>query len=131
MYKSPNYLSYKNFELDFHDKNFNDLNFDECNIDILNKTEKHVVYGVSLSGLKKEDLIVEIKQDGYLFVYGTTTTTYEDNGYKKDISYSKMIKVDKTITENDIKGKYENGYLTLTIPHIGSNVKQNRIVIVN
>ena len=85
---------------------------------------------MNLPGFKKEDIKAELK-DGYLTV--TAETSHDDKtseGEKKsDADGSKYIRrerfystcsrnfyVGKDLTQEDIKAKFENGVLTLSVP---------------
>lgn len=106
------------------DNYFNYYNEND-NFTVLNKKDTHTIYGVALPGLKKEDLVVEL-MNNYLYVHGTTKDEYGNQ-----VSYSKARNVHPSINMNDIYAKYENGYLTLTIPNKGSNVEQKQLVNIN
>lgn len=79
---------------------------------------------ISIPGFKKEDLKAELK-DGYLTVSGTTSSQNDEKDEKtgKYIrrerfsgSCSRSFYVGDQVTQEDIKAKYENGVLTLTVP---------------
>ena len=79
---------------------------------------------ISVPGYKKEDLTAELK-DGYLTVSGTTSSQNDEKDEKtgKYIrrerftgSCSRSFYVGEEVTQEDIKAKYENGILTLSVP---------------
>ena len=79
---------------------------------------------ISLPGYKKEDINAELK-DGYLVVNATTSKSNDEKDEKtgKYIrrerysgSCSRSFYVGEDITHEDIKAKYENGVLNLSIP---------------
>jgi HSP20 family molecular chaperone IbpA len=79
---------------------------------------------ISLPGYKKEDLHAELK-NGYLVIQASTTQNNDEKDEKtgKYIrrerysgSCSRSFYVGDNITQEDIKAKYENGVLVLTVP---------------
>ena len=87
------------------------------------ENDKDYEVTMNLPGFKKEDVKGELK-DGYLVV---TASTSSDSGEKdKDGKYirrerysgtcSRSFYVGDDVTQEDIKAKFENGTLKLTIP---------------
>ena len=80
---------------------------------------------MNLPGVKKENVKIELK-DGYLIVNASTKseTTEEDKKTKYirkerySGSGSRTIYVGKDLTQEDIKAKFEDGVLKLTVPKI-------------
>lgn len=80
---------------------------------------------MNLPGVKKENVKIELK-DGYLIVNASTKseTTEEDKKTKyirKECysgSGSRTFYVGKDLTQEDIKAKFEDGVLKLTVPKI-------------
>lgn len=80
---------------------------------------------MNLPGVKKENVKIELK-DGYLIVNATTKseTTEEDKKTKYirkerySGSGSRTFYVGKDLTQEDIKAKFEDGVLKLTVPKI-------------
>lgn len=79
---------------------------------------------ISVPGFKKEDLHAELK-DGYLTVSGTTSSENDEKDEKTGNyirrerfsgTCSRSYYVGKDVTQEDIRAKYENGVLTLTVP---------------
>lgn len=78
---------------------------------------------VDLPGVKKEDVKVELK-DGYLNISATTNHEENEKNNKGQYirrerysgSYSRSFYVGENVTQNDVKAKYENGTLKLTVP---------------
>ena len=77
---------------------------------------------LDLPGFKKEDVKAQLK-DGYLTVTATRQSTLDDDKNEKFIrrerymgSVTRSFYVGKTLTEEDIKAKFENGVLTLCFP---------------
>jgi HSP20 family molecular chaperone IbpA len=79
---------------------------------------------VSLPGYKKEDIHAELK-DGYLVINAATSQSSDEKDEKtgKYIrrerysgSCSRSFYVGEELTQEDIKAKYENGVLAITIP---------------
>ena len=75
---------------------------------------------IDLPGFKKEDVQITLK-DGYLTVNATRTNEVEEG--KKFLrreryvgNVSRSFYVGEVLTEEDIKAKFENGVLKLTLP---------------
>ena len=79
---------------------------------------------MNLPGVKKENVKIELK-DGYLIVNASTKseTTEEDKKTKYirkerySGSGSRTFYVGKDLTQEDIKAKFEDGVLKLTVPN--------------
>ena len=101
--------------------------------------ETHNGYEVSINlpGFKKEDIKAELK-DGYLMIQASTDTSKEDKDEKKKYirkerysgSCSRSFYVGNSVSESDIKAKFDNGVLTLDIPKVekAPEVEQKRYV---
>ena len=91
----------------------------------IRETENEYILDIELPGFAKEDLKVSMK-DGYLTVQaGTESEKNEDDKEKNYIrrerfsgSYSRSFYVGDEVKETDIKAKYDNGVLQLSIPKI-------------
>ena len=77
---------------------------------------------LDLPGFKKEDVKAQLK-DGYLTVTATRQSSLDNDKNEKFIrrerymgSVSRSFYVGKTLSEEDIKAKFENGVLTLSFP---------------
>jgi len=78
---------------------------------------------MNLPGFKKEDVKAELK-DGYLTINASTNTSNEekdDNGkYIRKERYcgscSRSFYVGEAVTQEDIKAKFEDGTLKITVP---------------
>ncbi|MCR5255393.1 MAG: Hsp20/alpha crystallin family protein [Acetatifactor sp.] len=78
---------------------------------------------IELPGYRKEDVNAELK-DGYLIISAQTTKDNDEKDehgrYIRRERYSgncqRSFYVGENITEEDIKAKFENGILNLTIP---------------
>ena len=115
----------------FHDDVFDDF-FDFSapaysgselmNTDI-KETEKGYELAISLPGVKKEDIKAEVK-DGYLMITAAANSkTDEKDKTGKYIrrerysgSMSRSFYVGDGVSQEDIKAKYENGILRLSVP---------------
>ena len=103
--------------------------FQGTNMNTLMKTEvkeKESEYelDISLPGYKKEDIQAELK-DGYLTINASTSRSNDEKDEKtgKYIrrerysgSCSRSFYVGEEVTQEDIRAKYENGVLSLTVP---------------
>ena len=89
-------------------------------VDIEEKNGSYLVKA-DLPGLKKEDIHVELR-DGYLTLKGERKSEHEEkkeNYHRIERSYGsfqRSFRVPEGITEKDIKAKYKDGVLELTIP---------------
>ncbi len=80
---------------------------------------------INLPGVKKEDIQAKLK-DGYLTITATHGSENEekddDSCYLRRERYygsaSRSFYVGETITQDDIKAKYENGVLCVDIPKV-------------
>ena len=78
---------------------------------------------IDLPGVKKEDIKAELN-DGYLTVSAESNTSKDekdDNGKyicreRYSGSYSRSFYVGDAVTEEDVKAKFEDGILRLSIP---------------
>ena len=88
-------------------------------------TENDYTVEMNLPGVKKENVKIELK-DGYLIVNATTKSeTKEEDKKSKYIrrerysgSGSRTFYVGKELTQEDIKAKFEDGVLKLTVPKV-------------
>ena len=89
----------------------------------VSETDKGYKVTMNLPGYQKEDIKGEVK-DGYLTV--TATTSKNNDEKDKDHHYirreryqgsvSRTFYVGEAVKEEDIKARFENGILTLTVP---------------
>ena len=87
------------------------------------ETDSSYIITMDVPGVKKEDIHAELK-DGYLTVNATTDTSNEEkdshgNYIRRERyagSVSRSFYVGEAITQEDIKAKFENGILRLTLP---------------
>ena len=78
---------------------------------------------MNLPGFKKEDVKAELK-DGYLTINASTNTSKEEKGeggkyIRKERfagSCSRSFYVGEAVTQEDIKAKFEDGTLKITVP---------------
>ena len=78
---------------------------------------------VDLPGVKKDDIKAELN-DGYLTITAESDTSKDEKDEKGKYicrerysgSYSRSFYVGDSVTEEDIKAKFENGTLTMDIP---------------
>ena len=107
---------------DFHRTHMDDWSKGLMKTDI-KETDKEYQLAVELPGYSKEDMKLHLK-DGYLTIEATHTENNEEkdeNGrYLRRERYSgscsRTFFVGKTLTQEDIHAKYENGVLNVTFP---------------
>ena len=89
------------------------------------ESENDYTVEMNLPGVKKENVKIELK-DGYLIVNATTKSeTKEEDKKSRYIrrerysgSGSRTFYVGKDLTQEDIKAKFEDGVLKLTVPKV-------------
>ena len=108
---------------DLFDDSFNSFN----NTEMMKADVKELDHGYELSmnlpGVKKEDIKAELK-NGYITVSASTENSNEEKDDEGSYlrrerfygSTSRSFYVGDQVREEDIKAKYENGVLTLTVP---------------
>jgi len=110
---------------DFFDYSFGShKTFDMMNTDIKD-TENGYEITMNMTGVKKEDVKAELK-DGYLTIQATTDSSKDEkdsNGtYIRRERYtgscSRSFYVGEGVKEEDIRAKFENGILKLSIPKV-------------
>ena len=89
-------------------------------VDIV-KTDDKYLLRADIPGVKKEDLHVELK-DGYLILKGYKGTDHEEmkhsyHSYERSYGcFERKFRVPAGLSEKDIKAKYHDGVLELSIP---------------
>ena len=88
----------------------------------IKENDKEYELTIELPGYKKENVNAELK-DGYLIINATNEKNEEEKNEKGYIrkeryygSCQRSFFVGKNLKEEDIKAKYDNGVLTLTVP---------------
>ena len=87
----------------------------------IKETEDQYVLSIDLPGFKKEDVKIHLK-DGYLNVSAESKSEEEDNSGKYlrreryTGSMTRSFYVGEELTEEDVKAKFGNGVLTLSLP---------------
>lgn len=85
----------------------------------IKETEEGYVLDIEMPGFKKEDIKVSL-EDGYLTVSGNKHIEENKNNkyLRKEISesFQRSYYVGADVTEENVKAKYDNGILCLTVP---------------
>ncbi len=88
----------------------------------IKENDKEYELSIELPGYKKENVNAELK-DGYLIINATNEKNEEEKdekGYIRKERYygscQRSFFVGKNLKEEDIKAKFDNGVLTLTVP---------------
>lgn len=94
---------------------------------------------IDLPGYQKEDVKAELK-DGYMTISAETKKENEekkeDGRYLRRERYygscSRSFYVGEDVTENDIKAKFENGILHVTVPKVETKpaVEENKYIAI-
>jgi HSP20 family protein len=110
------------FDLFGKDNGFKDPFFKRDNMPAVNikETDKNYEIEAMIPGLKKEDIHVDIER-GMLTIWGESKSEKdekEDGFTRKEFSYSsfkRSFNLPENITEEDVKAKYEDGILKLSV----------------
>ena len=88
----------------------------------IKETEDQYVLSVELPGFNKEDVKLHLK-DGYLNISASTQNENEEKEEGKFLrrerytgSMTRSFYVGEDLTEEDVKAKFGNGVLTLSLP---------------
>ena len=122
-------MNRRHFDLfdDFFDGAFTDPFFSNTNrmmrTDISEKDGNYIL-DMELPGYKKEDVNIELK-DGYLNIKAAHNVSDEERDNKGNVirqerysgSCSRSFYVGDAVTHEDIKAKFDNGILTITVPN--------------
>ena len=92
---------------------------------------------LDLPGFKKEDVKAQLKE-GYLTVTATRQSSVDDSKNEKYIrrerymgSVSRSFYVGENLTEEDIKAKFDNGTLILSLPKVPQKkVEEDRYIAI-
>jgi len=92
---------------------------------------------LDLPGFKKEDVKAQLKE-GYLTVTATRQSNVDDSKNEKYIrrerymgSVSRSFYVGENLTEEDIKAKFDNGTLILSLPKVPQKkVEEDRYITI-
>lgn len=101
--------------------------------DIQDKDGKYLI-SVDLPGYNKENIDVEL-ENGYLTISANTVTenTIDEEGYIKRERYSgncrRTFYVGENVSEDDIKAKFENGTLKISVPKEEETKKDKKKLI--
>ena len=106
------------FDTRFYENSYNGL----MKTDV-KETENDYRLSIDLPGVKKEDLKAELK-DGYLTISATVNSDNDEKDQEGRYirrerfsgSYNRSYYVGDDITQEDIKARFENGTLTVTVP---------------
>lgn len=116
-----------------------DSGVDEMMKTDVKETEQGYEMTMNLPGIKKEDVKAELKE-GYLTINATSNSENDekdnDGRYIRRERYygscSRSFYVGEEVTQEDIKAKFENGILKLSIPKKEAKpaVEENRYIMI-
>ena len=116
-----------------------DDNFSRMMTTDVKETENGYTVDMNLPGFAKEDIKAELK-DGYLTIKAETNENNDeqddDGRYIRRERYtgstSRSFYVGEDVKQEDIKAKFDNGTLKLTIPKVEAKpeVKENRYIAI-
>ena len=105
----------------------------------IKETDAGFELDIDLPGYKKEDVQAELK-DGYLTISAKTNTTREEkdeNGkYIRKERYSgscsRSFYVGENVTQEDIRAKFEDGILKISVPKIEEKpqIEENKYIAI-
>ncbi len=134
-----NYLTNKNdvFGFRFFDDMLNDF-FAPTNFGItktsmktdLKESENGYELFIDMPGFDKKDINLSL-EGGYLTVSANREEKEEEKGYvrrERTMSCSRSYYVGNTVTEEDVKAKYENGTLTLALPKKQKQIEKKKTI---
>ncbi len=100
------------------------------------KSEGKSIIEIAAPGMKKEDFDIKVNQ-GQLIVSASVSASEEENERtfkRREFNYStfkRAFALDKDINTSDIEATYENGLLSITLPRISEDGKDDFIIEVN
>ena len=100
----------------------------------IKETEKDYVVEVELPGLDKNDIHIDLK-DGYLNIEVSKNEKQEEKEKGNYIHRERSFSCSRSyyvgeVSKEDVKAKYENGILNLTIPkQVEKKAEESRILI--
>ena len=98
---------------DFFKPMFYDEQLDSMRTDI-KETDKDYQLSIEMPGFKKDEIKVSL-ENGYLTVSAEKNET-EEEGKECRVSCQRSYYVGDKVQEENVKAKYENGMLQLTVP---------------
>lgn len=126
-----NFVDSKNgFDSMFKDFFGDEISMKNLKVDIKEKENEYILEA-DFPGMKKEDINIEYNQ-GYLSISGEKKTEKEEtekkeNYIRKERNYSKVSRSFYVgdINKDEIKAKFENGVLEITIPKEQKAIEEN------
>jgi len=95
----------------------------------VNKTENGVDYRFSFPGLRREDLNIELEDNGILHIYGSSEV--KSHNHSQKVSYSESVSVPKSVCENDVHVSYSDGLLHVHVPFKGTREPNKRMITIH
>ncbi len=126
----------KDFGLSFFDSAFEDFfrptlfgNFSNVMKTDVKNTENGYELAIEMAGYDKQDISLELN-DGYITVSAKRSSVDENkNDYikrERSVSCKRSYFVGDNVSEEDIKAKYENGVLSISVPKAKEKQIPNR-----
>ncbi|MEL6846231.1 MAG: Hsp20/alpha crystallin family protein [Bacteroidota bacterium] len=103
----------------------------EMTVPAVNISETETAFSVEVAapGMKKNDFNIEV-ENGLLVISAETSESSEekdDNYTRKEFSFSSFSRsfwLPEDVKEGDIKAKYDNGVLNITVPKTKASTKK-------
>lgn len=126
-----NFVDSKNgFDIMFKDFFGDEMSMKNLRVDIREKENEYILEA-DFPGMKKEDINIDYSK-GYLTISGEKKTEKEEtekkeNYIRKERSYEKTSRSFYVgdINKDEIKAKFENGVLEITIPKEQKTIQEN------
>ena len=102
----------------------------------VSETENEIKIEMDLPGVDKSNINIEL-EDGYLTVSASNNSSVEEtknNGNyirreRKSGKYKRSFFVGKTLTQEQVKARFANGMLTLTLPKENKQIENQKKII--
>lgn len=104
----------------------------------IKETENGYELDIDLPGFKKEDVKAQLK-DGYLTINATNSSSKEEKDNEGKYirrerysgSVSRSFYVGENVAQEDIRAKFENGILKLSVPKVNApKVEENKYIAI-
>ena len=104
----------------------------------IHENENGYTLDIELAGYKKEDVNIDL-EDGYLTVSAKHETTDEERDAKGNVirneryfgSCSRSFYVGEKVTEEDIKAKFDNGILEISVPKDVKKIPEKKYISID
>lgn len=97
------------------------------------KSTNSYQFSIAVPGFSRKDLNIEIKDDRlYIWSNKSRDETFDNGWFKQriyqNISFRKAVKLPKNCQIDEIKAKYNDGILNISIPYTNENAKRIKVM---